>query len=281
MNSTVFVHEFTAMASQCQVTLAGISREEALSLAGQAEAEVRRIERKYSRYREDSVVADINRMAGVSAVTCDEETLTLLDNAALLYAHSEGLFDITSGVLRRARQFDSRVPPSTEALHAVLPLIGWHKVQREGTQVMLPEAGMEIDFGGFGKEYATDRAAALLRRAGVRSGHVNLGGDLHVLGPKPDGSPWMIGIRHPRQGTHPLATIPLSEGALATSGDYERYFIHEGTRYCHILNRLPRHAQRRQPEHGRHAHGRACPRFSPRHRREFSRRIPRRKAVCH
>jgi len=100
----------------------------------------------------------------------------------------------------------------------------------------LPDAGMEIDFGGFGKEYAADRAAALLERDGAASGIVNLGGDLRVLGPRPDGSAWSIGIQHPRAPGSTIASIRLARGALATSGDYERFFEVDGKRYCHILN---------------------------------------------
>ena len=95
---------------------------------------------------------------------------------------------------------------------------------------------MEIDFGGFGKEYAADRAAAALLAQGIESGYVNLSGDVHVLGPKADGAPWGIGIQHPRDPRKVIATIPVHRGGLATSGDYERYFEQDGKRYCHILN---------------------------------------------
>jgi thiamine biosynthesis lipoprotein len=95
---------------------------------------------------------------------------------------------------------------------------------------------MELDFGGFGKEYAADRAATLLMGAGFASGFVNLGGDIRLLGPRPDGSPWTLGIAHPRVAGGVIAELALTEGALATSGDYERYLEHAGQRYCHILD---------------------------------------------
>jgi thiamine biosynthesis lipoprotein len=95
---------------------------------------------------------------------------------------------------------------------------------------------MEVDFGGFGKEYAADRAATVLLEAGCKHGYVNLAGDFRMLGPKADDSPWMIGIKHPRQPDEVMATIALTSGALATSGDYERYIEVDGKRYCHILN---------------------------------------------
>jgi thiamine biosynthesis lipoprotein len=95
---------------------------------------------------------------------------------------------------------------------------------------------MELDFGGFGKEYAADRAATMMAARGAKHGYVNLAGDLRVLGPKPDGAPWMIGIQDPRRRGEVIATIPVYQGGLATSGDYERYFELEGQRYCHILD---------------------------------------------
>jgi thiamine biosynthesis lipoprotein len=109
-------------------------------------------------------------------------------------------------------------------------------VRREDGAVFLPRAGMEIDFGGFGKEYAADRACALLQQRGVRHGYVNLGGDMRFIGPQPDGRPWSIGIQDPRKADGIVASIAVSQGALTTSGDYERSFDLDGKRYCHVLN---------------------------------------------
>jgi thiamine biosynthesis lipoprotein len=95
---------------------------------------------------------------------------------------------------------------------------------------------MELDFGGFGKEYAADRGAEVLLALGVRHGYVNLAGDLRVIGPRPDGAPWTVGIQHPREAGGIVASIALQGGALATSGDYERFFEHNGRRYCHVLD---------------------------------------------
>ena len=162
--------------------------------------------------------------------------MALMSYAAALYGASEGLFDITSGVLRKAWDFRRPSVPKAEVLEPLLALVGWQKVACEGEEVHLREAGMEIDFGGFGKEYAADRAAALLIEAGVRHGYVNLGGDMRFIGPRLDGRPWSIGIQDPRDPDAVVASIPISQGALATSGDYERYFELDGQRYCHILD---------------------------------------------
>jgi thiamine biosynthesis lipoprotein len=232
---------FKAMASACELVLAVDDEPEAQAMAAAAIAEVQRIEAKYSRYQPESIVSRINAAAGGQAVACDEETWSLLSYADSLYQSSDGLFDITSGVLRRAWNFyDHRLPASAD-LEALRQLIGWRRVEREGQAVRLPEAGMELDFGGFGKEYAADRAGAVLAAKGLHHGYVNLAGDMRMLGPKPDGSPWMIGIQDPRDKTAILATIPVDRGGLATSGDYERFFELDGKRYCHILD--PRSGQ--------------------------------------
>ena len=229
--------DFDAMASPCELRLQG-SDEAHLRRAAQAAVdEVRRIERKYSRYDEASVVSRINAAAGSGqAIEVDDETAALLDFAAHLHALSGGLFDITSGVLRRAWNF--RVPrvPSQQEIDALLPLIGWPQLRWRERRIALPRAGMEIDFGGFGKEYAADRAAEVLAREGVAHGFVNLGGDIRVVGPRSDGDGWRLGIRHPRRESALIRTIELRSGALATSGDYERFFEVDGRRYSHLLD---------------------------------------------
>lgn len=232
----VFTIEFHAMASRCEIRLAAASAAAARAVAEPALEEVRRIEAKYSRYRADSIVSRINAAAGIEPVACDEETLALLAYADAVYASSGGRFDITSGVLRKAWDFRLGTLPSPHMLEALLPLVGWQHVRRDGASVMLAQAGMELDFGGFGKEYAVDRAAEILLAQGVAHGYVNLGGDMRFLGPRPDGAEWSIGIQHPRNAQRTIASVPFSRGALATSGDYERYFEAGGRRYCHILD---------------------------------------------
>ena len=201
-----------------------------------AVAEIRRIEQAYSRYRDNSVVSRINRAAGEAPIEIDPETAVLLAFADDCYRASDGLFDITSGVLRRVWNFRGGTLPEAAAVSAILPMVGWNRVEHSGDTIRLPQSGMEIDFGGIGKEYAADRAAAKLMEFGIFHGLVNLGGDIRILGPHPDGSPWPIHIAHPRQPNAIVATIPLTTGALTTSGDYLRYIDCDGKRYCHILN---------------------------------------------
>ena len=227
---------FKAMGSACEVVLASHTQNEAESMAKLAIDEVLRIERTYSRYTTDSIIAKINQQAGCGAVQCDDETWALFKFASQLFDQSDGLFDITSGVLRQAWDFKNPEVPSSQKLEALLPLVGWEKVVLQDQSIALPLAGMEIDLGGFGKEYAADRAAQVLKEKGVTYGYVNLAGDMRFLGPKPTGEPWMIGIQDPRALDQVVATLPITMGGLATSGDYERYFELNGQRYCHVLN---------------------------------------------
>jgi FAD:protein FMN transferase len=235
-SNVLLTFEFAAMASPCSLKVAAPDANLAAQAAQAAINEVRRIEAKYSRYQPGSVVSAINSNAGRNAVTVDNETLALLQFAETLYDQSDGLFDLTSGVLRRAWDFKAARKPTEQQLGQVLPLIGWAKVEVVGSSVRLPILGMEIDFGGFGKEYAADRAGAVLQDHGITHALINLGGDVRAIGPQPDGRPWLIGIAHPRQERGVFAELPLVSGGLATSGDYERYFEEGGRRYCHILN---------------------------------------------
>ncbi len=225
------------MSSVCEVRLEGVD-EPALAAAAQAAiVEVRRIEVKYSRYREDSIVSRLNAAAGTGVFTpVDAETASLLRFAAQLHTLSDGLFDITSGVLRRAWDFSARRVPDALELAQLLPLIGAARIEWRDEAVHLPLAGMQIDLGGFGKEYAADRAASVLEALGQRHGFVNLGGDIRVVGPRHGGRPWRFGIQHPRRTEATIASIDMTQGALASSGDYERYFEQGGRRFCHILD---------------------------------------------
>jgi thiamine biosynthesis lipoprotein len=234
--------EFAAMASQGAVRVTGLPVARARDAIAAAIAEVHRIERKYSRYRADSVVTRINVAAGIGdAMEVDDETAGLIDFAAALFEQSDGRFDITSGVLRRAWDFRSGRLPEPAQIAALLRLVGWRHVawrsdSAKSPRIALTLPGMELDFGGFGKEYAADRAAAILAGHGASGGFVNLGGDIRVIGPDAQGMPWRFGIQHPREAERVLGTIHLASGALATSGDYERFMHVEGRRYCHILD---------------------------------------------
>ncbi len=228
--------QFKALGGLNELQIVAPKVRDVSDLAKYARERVLEIEKKYSRYREDSVLSKINKSAGGVALEIDEETDNLLAYADQCFAISDGLFDITSGVLRRAWNFKDCIVPTAAMLAEVVPLIGWQKVERKPGSIRLPEKGMEIDFGGIGKEYAVDCVAKLLLDAGIESGLVNFAGDLRVLGPKADNTPWNVGIVDPRKKGGTVTSVALAKGALASSGDYERFFEVDGRRYCHILN---------------------------------------------
>jgi thiamine biosynthesis lipoprotein len=228
---------FKAMGCPCALQIHAGSASDARAWAASARGEIARLERKYSRYRGDSLLSRINASAGdPRGVEVDPETASLFDYAAKCHAHSGGLFDITSGILRRAWDFRSGRLPEPARIAELLPNVGWEKVRWSGAHVALPRAGMELDLGGYVKEYAADRVAGLLRAAGCRSGLVDLGGDLAIVGPHPDGAPWIVGIRDAAHPDRPAASVPVSAGGVATSGDYERCMVVDGVRYGHILD---------------------------------------------
>ena len=224
------------MASHCEVRVYAPNDGVARTWSDAAIAEVQRIETKYSRYRDDSVTSAINASAGGAAIRVDAETAGLLDFASELHAQSDGAFDLTSGVLRRAWDFKTGRLPSQSDLDQLLSCVGWAKLEWQARTLRL-RAKMEIDFGGIGKEYAADRAAAIMMDLGAQHGLANLGGDVRVIGPHADGSPWRIAVQDPRgEPGATIAHLNVAHGAMATSGDYERYFEQDGRRYSHLLD---------------------------------------------
>ncbi len=233
----LFSFPFSAMASACSIHLYAEVKAEAEAAAEAAMNEVIRIENRYSRYRSDGILADINGVAKrAGSITVDDETAKLIDYAFACYQRSDGLFDVTSGILRRVWDFKSDKLPDRKVVQELLPLIGLSKISWARPHLTFPIAGMEFDFGGIGKEYAADQAAAVCIALGARHGLVDLGGDVAVIGPHPNFAPWNIGIRHPRDTKSTIGSLLLDHGALASSGDYERYMMIDGQRYCHILN---------------------------------------------
>ncbi len=231
------LHQFYAMGSDCALHLYGESAKSVELLAAAAEQEIRRIETRYSRYRSDSELARINKVAATGGATgVDAETAGLIAYAKACFAKSDGAFDITSGRLRAVWDFSASRLPDQRSIDAALPFIGLDNLVLANGQLHFRRPGMELDFGGLGKEYAADRAAEVCADLGMRHGLIDLGGDIRVVGPQPDGLPWKIGIRHPRDADRLAAEIALRSGALATSGDYERFIEVDGRRYCHILD---------------------------------------------
>ena len=222
------------MASPCEVLLDTRDLALARQLGGIAAAEAWRIERKYSRYRDDSVISALNRSAG-NPIPLDEETALLLQFAARCHELSDGACDITSGVLRRAWRFDGtgRLPEAAQ-VEALLRHVGFDRLVFTDGRLAVPE-GMELDFGGIGKEYAVDRALALVAAELDGAVLVNFGGDI-AANRAPEGGPWQVGVERPDSHGQARLLLDFTRGGLATSGDTHRFFEHSGRRYGHILD---------------------------------------------
>lgn len=226
---------FVAMANPCEILLETQDAALAKQLTDLAANEARRIEYKFSRYRDDSVIHAINNSAG-NPVEVDSETAQLLDYGQLLWQLSEHAFDITSGILRRIWKFDAgNDPPSQHQINEYLRLIGWQRVQWQAPFITLV-AGMELDFGGIGKEYAVDRVAGLLSELTTEPVLINFGGDLRAIGSLPASGAWQVGIESITQQGRAQEVVQLRSGALATSGDTHHRIEHRGKRYGHIMD---------------------------------------------
>lgn len=226
---------FSAMASPCELLIDTEDFLLADRLSQLSVKEVQRIEQKFSRYREGNICSAINRAEG-KAVAIDEECARLFSFADTCYQISDGLFDLTSGVLRRAWKFDgSSNLAEQRQIDALLPLVGWEKVSWNNTTLQMP-AGMELDFGGIGKEYAVSRVAQLCAELADISVLVNLGGDIQITRERSSEQRWVIGLEDPRNQIDTAGILTLKSGALATSGDANRYLLKNGVRYSHILN---------------------------------------------
>ncbi|TWX64564.1 FAD:protein FMN transferase [Colwellia demingiae] len=233
---------FNAMASPCEVIVQTQNKRLAEQVAQCVSHEVWRIEDKYSRYDSQSICSQINNNAG-NKVAIDEETFLLLNFAEQCYQLSDGLFDISSGVLRKVWSFDSLSGecqhfPSASDVNKLLNFVGWNRVSYDQQSINLPQ-NMELDFGGIGKEYAVDRCILLAKQITNEPILVNLGGDLAVTGPRLNNQAWQVAIEHPDSdvlGQRQDMIVALNQGALATSGDARRYLIKEGIRYGHVLN---------------------------------------------
>lgn len=241
----LWVGGFDSMASPCELLIDGGEEALARRCLEAAAAEVRRIERKFSRYRPDSELMRWHAVGG-QPVQLDEESAGLIDLAELCHRLSEGRFDISSGVLRQVWRFDgSDRLPSAGQVADVAARVGWSRLRWQRPWLTLPE-GMELDLGGLGKEYAADRVLALLRPLTDRPLLVNLGGDLVASGSRAEGQPWYVGVERPTGDTQPdgvpapapaaAGLIALMAGGLATSGDSRRFLLRDGLRYSHILD---------------------------------------------
>ena len=230
-----FTLSFFSMASLCEVLIDTKDIVLAKKMGVIAANEAWRIEDKYSRYNKHSLCGKMNAKAG-DVVPIDDETYKLLTFAHQCYEMSDGAFDITSGILRKAWHFDgSDNLPSAKTVDDLLEFVGWQYVNYSKSNFSMKK-GMEIDFGGLGKEYAVDRAILLLSEIADVAFLVNYGGDLAAYGKRQDNEAWTIGIEHPAFTSHQSTVVTVKEGAIATSGDANRFLLKDGHRYSHVLD---------------------------------------------
>lgn len=222
-------YSFHCMGGLCEVLVESANKDISDKIFNQVAEEARRLEKKFSRYNSDNIVYKINHAQG-RKVKIDSESFQLLKFADTLYQASRGLFDITSGVLRKAWTFDGRdVTAEAPDVNPLLSKLGWKQVCFDKKSIQIPN-GFEIDFGGVGKEYAVDSCKDKADKIGLAPTLVNLGGDIAVTGPKKDGCPWKVAVDQSKE------SVALFSGGVATSGDKNRFVMFEGRRLSHILN---------------------------------------------
>lgn len=230
--------DFSALGTNCVIQFRLDDERAALEFAAAALGWLGSFEAKFSRFRPDSMVSQVNRAAGGGWVTVDDEMEHMLRLADDLHRRTNGILDATLLPLQKVWDWKTvhvKLPTRAEVKTA-LDLTGWGKVQRSAGAVRLPQSGMGLDFGGFGKEYAVDYLARLSRESGIKDALIDLGRDIFAMGGNGNHPFWHVGIE---DGCHPgkcWGGLAVSEMAVSASGDYARFFLHDGVRYGHILD---------------------------------------------
>lgn len=206
-----------------------------------AVAEISRIEKLLTTFSEDSQTNEINRNAGIQPVKVDEEVFNLIARSIRISALTQGAFDITYGSIDKSLwNFDVNMKqlPDAETARRAVRLIDYRNIELDAnnTTVFLKEAGMRIGFGGIGKGYAAEMAKQVLKNRGVASGVVNASGDLTAWGVQPNGQKWTVGIANPDLAHEIFSYMAITDMAVATSGNYEKFAIINGKKYSHTIN---------------------------------------------
>ncbi|MDD3394626.1 MAG: FAD:protein FMN transferase [Clostridia bacterium] len=234
------LHEMTtfAMDTVMQFTIYSENGEQLLT---DAEQEIRRLERLLSVTMEDSEIAQLNKQAGISAVSLSEDTLTVLTRGKEIGALTNQAFDIAISPIVKAWGFTTdgeKHVPSQETLESLLPLtkIDDLKIDENASSAELLKKGMAVDLGGIAKGYTSDAVTALLKEKGVTSGLFSLGGNISSIGTKPDGEKWKVAIENPLDANDYVGLLEVQDCSVITSGGYQRYFEENGKRYHHIID---------------------------------------------
>ena len=197
--------------------------------------EMRRIEALMSSYKEDSELTYINNNAAIRSVEISDEMMHLIRKSIHFSEISRGAFDITYASIGYAYDYRKRQQPDDASISEKLPAIDYHHIMISGNKVQFGNDSVRINLGGIAKGYAVDRAVDIISQCGITRALVSAGGDSRIIGDR-EGHPWVIGIQHPRDPEGIALRLPLSESAISTSGDYERFFIENGNRVHHIIN---------------------------------------------
>jgi len=238
---TVFRQEMKLMGNRFEISAVATDEAWALERIAAAVEEIRRIERLLTTYDESSETNLINRNAGIVPVAVSLEIFGLIKRSVRISQVTQGAFDITYGsVDKRLWNFDQemRQLPEKQLARKMVRLINYRNIvlNDDYSTVLLKEKGMRIGFGGIGKGYAAERAKSVMQKMGVDSGVVNASGDLTAWGFQPDGRPWTIGIVRPDIKEAVFSYLNITNMAVATSGNYEKYVLIAGKRYSHTIN---------------------------------------------
>lgn len=238
---TVYKKTMPLMDTIVSITVVADSKDAAEQAIEKTFAEISRFSDLINFYSDKSELTEINRNAGIRPVKASPQTIEVIEEAVLAAEKSGGAFDPTIGPIIKLWDFLNKKKPTEIEIARALPLVNYKDIliDRADSTVFLKRKGMMIDLGGIAKGYAVDLAVESLKKEGIRSGLVSIAGDISTFGLKPDKSPWTIGIKNPRQTGEKdelMAKIRLSDKAISTSGDYERYFIFEDKRYHHLLD---------------------------------------------
>lgn len=224
-------------------TISVVAEQEAFAQTNieRAIAEIRRIEQLFTTYKDDSQTNRINKNAGIAPVTVDQEVFDLIERSIRISKITQGAFDISYGSIDTSLwNFDKTMTalPSKEEAKKRVHLINYKNIilDKSNYSVFLKEKGMRIGFGGIGKGYAAERAKKILIENNVSSGIINASGDLTTWGKQPNGKQWTIGIANPDQPTAAFSFIEISDKAVATSGNYEKFIQIDGKKYSHTID---------------------------------------------
>jgi FAD:protein FMN transferase len=241
MKEKVYKQTLKLMGNRFEISAVAAEERWAHERIDAAAEEIRRIERLLTTYAEDSETNLINRNAGIAPVEVSPETFQLIERAIRISGITQGAFDITYGSVDKSLwNFDDQMTrlPDRNTAKKMVRLINYRHIllDRERTTVMLQEKGMRIGFGGIGKGYAAEKAKQVMQEMGVESGIVNASGDLTAWGYQPDDSPWTIGIANPDSAGQVFSYLNITNMALATSGNYEKFIMIDGKKYSHTID---------------------------------------------